>query len=302
MTELYHLILLLILAIALSRNLLKTAHGLSFLAVREDELAADATGVFSTKVKVVAFTLGAMIAGMAGALFAHYNKSVSPDDFKMDVSFMLVAMVVIGGTGSITGAVIAGIGLKMLEEGLRALPGIPATTLYALVTALVIAFIGYSQIVRRLSAANSKSWNTFLLLPGSIGIIAALFGAYRVYSADVSVVIKIALTVIALTMTIAMLLPSGRKSALPKFGSIIMVILLTYGLSFLTKAILASIPSIHKILEPINYQAADLRWAIFSLALVVVMLTRPQGIMSHHEFSWDSLKKLFGRKHGTVTA
>lgn len=302
LTEFYHLVLLLILAIALSRNLLKTAHGLSFLAVREDELAADATGVHSTRIKVLAFTLGAALAGMAGALFAHYNRSVSPDDFKMDVSFMLVAMVVMGGTGSITGAALAGLGLKMLEEGLRALPQIPALNFYSLVLALIVSvtIVGTAKL---LSSGARAALDKVLLLPGFIGILVALFGAYKVWGADVSVVIKVALTLIAIGMTVACLLPGNMRTALPKLGMITSTLIITYGISYGTQWMLTSVPATNALLKPIQYQAADLRWALFSIALVIVMITRPQGLMGHHEFSWDFVRNLFSRRRkAEVTA
>lgn len=296
LTEFYHLVLLLILAIALSRNLLKTAHGLSFLAVREDELAADATGVHSTRIKVLAFALGAALAGMAGALFAHYNRSVSPDDFKMDVSFMLVAMVVMGGTGSITGAALAGLGLKMLEEGLRALPGIPALTLYSLVVALVLAVTLTSLLKKLITERAKRIVDLLLILPGLAGLVFAGIGAYRVWGADVSVVIKVAITTIAVGLIVACLIPRNARTALPKIGMIVMTLAIAYGLSFAAARGLTQWEAARQLLDPIKYQAADLRWALFSISLVIVMITRPQGLLSHHEFSWDFVRNLFSRK------
>lgn len=108
--------------IAVCRNMLKSAHGLAFLAVREDEVAAEAMGINTTRYKVIAFIIGAAFAGAAGALLSHYEGSIYPVNFKLDISIIVVAMVVLGGQGSITGAIIAGAGLKMLEEGLRLMP------------------------------------------------------------------------------------------------------------------------------------------------------------------------------------
>jgi len=114
--------LLMVSCVAVCRNLLQSTHGLAFLAVREDEIAAEAMGVPTTYYKVAAFTLGAMFAGAAGALLAHREGSIYPVDFRMDISIIVVTMVVLGGQGSITGAIVAGAGLKMLEEALRLLP------------------------------------------------------------------------------------------------------------------------------------------------------------------------------------
>jgi branched-chain amino acid transport system permease protein len=108
-----------ILCIALSRNLLQSVRGLTFLAVREDEIAADAMGVNTTKVKVTAFVIGAAFAGAAGAIYAHFLTFINTDNFAMDVSIIITTMVVMGGTGSITGSALAAILLTALPETLR---------------------------------------------------------------------------------------------------------------------------------------------------------------------------------------
>ncbi|MCH8979427.1 MAG: branched-chain amino acid ABC transporter permease [Armatimonadetes bacterium] len=111
--------LLAIVCIAISRNLVKSAHGLQFLAVREDEVAASAMGVNVTRTKVTAFLIGSAFAGAAGVLFAHHEGFISPDHFKMELSFIILTMVVLGGTGSITGATLAAIALFTIPEALR---------------------------------------------------------------------------------------------------------------------------------------------------------------------------------------
>ena len=108
-----------IVVILVSRNLRFSAEGLSFLSVREDEIAAQAMGIDTTKVKVKAFVLGAFFAGVAGALFAHFEQSVLPTSFGFIRSFDFVTMIVLGGLGSITGAVLAAIVLTALPEVLR---------------------------------------------------------------------------------------------------------------------------------------------------------------------------------------
>lgn len=113
--------LLAILCIAVCRNLLKSAHGLPFLAVREDEVAAQAMGVNLTRTKVTAFVIGSAFAGAAGAMFAHLNGFISPDMFKMEVSFLILTMVVLGGTGSITGSTVAALMLFAIPEMSRIL-------------------------------------------------------------------------------------------------------------------------------------------------------------------------------------
>lgn len=135
------------LCIALCRNLLKTAHGLPFLAVREDEVAASAMGVNVTGVKVTAFIIGSMFAGAAGALLAHFEGFITPATFAMDVSFIILTMVVLGGTGSITGAVVSAVLLSYLPEFLRGLKGPDGTPLAVSGASVVAAMIAVTIAV-----------------------------------------------------------------------------------------------------------------------------------------------------------
>jgi branched-chain amino acid transport system permease protein len=109
-----------ILTIVVARNLRFSAMGRRYLSVREDEIAAQAMGIDTTKVKVGAFVLGAFFAGMAGVLFAHMEQTVLVASFNFDKSFGFVTMVVLGGLGSVTGSVLAAIVLTTLPEVLRA--------------------------------------------------------------------------------------------------------------------------------------------------------------------------------------
>lgn len=104
--------------VLLVRNLKFSSHGLAFMSVREDEIAADAMGVNTTNIKVTAFVMSAFCAGVGGVLFAHalYFK---PQSFSFILSMNYVIMVVLGGTGSITGATMAAIVLTALPELLK---------------------------------------------------------------------------------------------------------------------------------------------------------------------------------------
>ena len=106
------------LVIALTRNLKVSLHGLAFQSIREDEIAADAMGVDTTKVKVSAFMLAAFFAGVAGALYGHAYL-FAPTTFNFIFSMNLVVMVVLGGTGSITGAAVAAVVLTAIPELLK---------------------------------------------------------------------------------------------------------------------------------------------------------------------------------------
>ena len=87
------------------KNFVNSAHGRACIAIRENEIAAEAMGVNTTKYKVTAFTLGAAFAGVAGGLFAHCFYLISPNSFTFMQSFNYLIMVVLGGLGSITGSI-----------------------------------------------------------------------------------------------------------------------------------------------------------------------------------------------------
>ena len=106
--------------IATHRFVLST-HGRALLAVRENEIAAEAAGVDTTRYKVQAFTISASVAGVAGGLFAHYLCYINPSSFGFMKSVEIVIMVVLGGMGSVSGSVIAAFLLTLLPEALRPL-------------------------------------------------------------------------------------------------------------------------------------------------------------------------------------
>ena len=108
------------LTIIISNRLVKSSVGRAFLAVREDQIAAEAMGVDTTKYKVKAFIIGSFLAGVAGGLFAHYTPAyLNPTMFTFIKSFEVIAMVVLGGLGSITGSIVSAIILTALPEALR---------------------------------------------------------------------------------------------------------------------------------------------------------------------------------------
>ena len=100
-------------------RLVHSTKGKAFLAVREDEVAATAMGINTTLYKVLAFVIGAFFAGVAGGLQATYFFVIDPKEYGFMQSVMIVVMVVLGGSGSITGVILAAIVLTWLPEQLR---------------------------------------------------------------------------------------------------------------------------------------------------------------------------------------
>ena len=104
-----------------ARRIQSSAHGRSLLAIREDEVAAEAMGVDTTAYKVRAFVISSFFAGVAGALFAHFVPIINPGSFTFVKSIEVVTMVVAGGLGSISGSIMAAVVLTLLPEVLRSL-------------------------------------------------------------------------------------------------------------------------------------------------------------------------------------
>ncbi len=100
-------------------NLVNSTYGRGFLAVRDDEIAAEAMGINTTKYKVLAFVIGAFFAGLAGGLYAHFKQFVHPEGFNFLRSVDIVVMVILGGMGSTAGVCVAAALLTILPEFLR---------------------------------------------------------------------------------------------------------------------------------------------------------------------------------------
>lgn len=100
-------------------SLVNSTYGRGFLAVRDDEIAAEAMGINTTKYKVLAFVLGAFFAGVAGGLYAHFKQFIHPEGFNFMKSVDVVVMVILGGMGSTAGVCVAAALLTILPEVLR---------------------------------------------------------------------------------------------------------------------------------------------------------------------------------------
>ncbi|HLV65863.1 MAG TPA: branched-chain amino acid ABC transporter permease [Polyangiaceae bacterium] len=100
-------------------NLTFSQTGRSLIAIREDEIAAEAMATPTTRLKVLAFTLSAGAAGIGGGLFAHMQAGIRPADFRFEKSIDMLVMIILGGLGSISGAVIGGIFVAVTLELMR---------------------------------------------------------------------------------------------------------------------------------------------------------------------------------------
>jgi branched-chain amino acid transport system permease protein len=116
----YYLFLALtLLIIFISIRLENSRIGRAWVAVREDEVAAQAMGINTRNVKLLAFAMGASFGGVSGGLFAGFQGFVSPESFHLTESIMVLCMVVLGGMGHIPGVILGAVLLSILPEALR---------------------------------------------------------------------------------------------------------------------------------------------------------------------------------------
>ena len=108
-----------VLTVVLIKNFVNSTHGRACIAVRENEIAAEAMGINTTLYKVMAFAIGAFFAGVAGAIYAHYFYVIQPNTFGLMKSFDVLVMAVFGGLGSITGSIIAALFVTVTTAALQ---------------------------------------------------------------------------------------------------------------------------------------------------------------------------------------
>ncbi len=119
----YVFLMLMLITVLVSYRLQASRIGRAWMAIRDDEVAAEAMGINKRHMKLLAFGLGASFGGIAGAMFGSFQGYVSPESFGLQESVMIVAMVVFGGIGHIPGVILGAVLLTALPEALRYLVG-----------------------------------------------------------------------------------------------------------------------------------------------------------------------------------
>lgn len=103
----FWIFLIAILTIVIVYNIVHSAFGRALMSIREDELAAEAMGINTTRYKVMAFVISSAMAGAGGVLLAHFDGYLNPKSFEFIKSFEILIMIILGGLGSIVGSVLA---------------------------------------------------------------------------------------------------------------------------------------------------------------------------------------------------
>ena len=115
----YLIVMFAVLMVFLIQRLYHSRVGRAWVAIREDEVAAASMGVSVFGYKVLAFTIACLVAGLAGAFYAHFVSFISADQFGMGESFLILTMVALGGTGSIIGPILGAAILMLVPEVFR---------------------------------------------------------------------------------------------------------------------------------------------------------------------------------------
>jgi len=106
------------LATLCAKNIVRSKIGRSFIAIRDRDIAAEAMGIPLAKYKIMAFAISSFYAGIAGALTAHYQKWIVPGSFDLSLSIAYIAMIILGGLGTILGAVLGAILITGIPHGI----------------------------------------------------------------------------------------------------------------------------------------------------------------------------------------
>ncbi len=123
-TSYYYLTYAIVLAATVfASNLFRSKVGRAFVAVRDRDIAAEAMGVHLFRYKILAFAVSSFYVGVAGSLWAHYLNMISPEHFTIGVSIEYLAMIIIGGLGTVSGSIFGAIFMTLLPVILRELTG-----------------------------------------------------------------------------------------------------------------------------------------------------------------------------------
>ena len=133
-----------ILCYAVMQNLIRSKHGRAITAIRDNEIAARATGINVTKYKLVVFTVAAFFAGIAGVIICYQKQNITTAEFTFNRSIQILVMVVLGGMGSLNGAIVSAAAITFLDKVLQDMLGdelaIIKNIIYATVLIILVIY------------------------------------------------------------------------------------------------------------------------------------------------------------------
>lgn len=244
--------------------------GRAWRALREDELAADAMGMPTRRLKLLAFAIGAAIAALSGALFASWQKAVFPGNFDVNLLIIIYAIIVLGGLGSLPGVIIGSVLMIATPEVLRNVE-LAGTLFYLMIVvtlvttlrprwqsaALLVAVIIFGIILKPLLVA---------LLPESFAALEATSSGFvntiRGWLA-IPVQAKAVGNLAFVALVLMILLVTRLKDARARFIALIPTL---YLLSFVWETRLSQEPSVTRLI-------------FVGVLLIVLMIYRPNGLL-----------------------
>jgi len=260
-----------------------SSYGRAFLSIREDEIASEAMGVDTTKYKVRAFVISAFFAGIGGGLYAHtVGVQLSPAELGFQKSFDIIIMVVLGGMGSISGAALAAVILTILPELLRDPP-----SLWPWGWVVAAAIAAFLAILARRRREAAKTGASRLFAAGleaapifcGVGIWicrqynwpVTFFGDADVNGVKVQRVAELPSTtpciIAALLAALCLYRMNMRAAAGVLFAAV-------------------GWETIRSLALDAGVSLSEYRMVLYALALIVMMILRPQGLFGIHEV-WE---------------
>jgi len=131
-SQFYLIMIIAILVVFLAKNLVRTRPGRAFVAIRDNDRAAQVMGINLFRYKLIAFFIGCFLAGIAGSLLAHWTGFLNAENFTLMDSILYIGMIIIGGLGTTVGPIFGVIAIRMLQQGITLISPIMESTLPAL--------------------------------------------------------------------------------------------------------------------------------------------------------------------------
>ena len=266
----YYLLLLVIIVVGViaTRRIHTSRHGLAWRSMGEDELAAQHMTVPVVRMKLLAFTVGAAVAGLAGSIFASVQMGVYPSTFKLPLLIMLYAALILGGLGSIPGLVIGAIIMVVLPEVLRFPDLSNYLFLSILLLSVAIVLKSWKLIVVEFAAMIAVGFvmNVLFLAAGVPylstsewieGPLAPILGTWVFMPEDRTLFGNVAF--VLLVVLLGWMLTRSRRTRLIALPFVLWLTIFTW--------------EVRLLLEP-----SVTRQLLIGALLVVLMAARPQGL------------------------